>query len=169
MGATLYNKTRRMEMQFGVLLYKQPPSAATAQSMRFVHIMQRVHEFTAGNGFFVHDTPGLIVNHLSEVQIAERHEGVVTMGVNSIKWSFPDAEGLSWAVFCLPVEETADDLVLRVGVNNQLAFLRVKFTGVDEHLDVVTEGEWTTFADAVLNAAVKKAGVDNFCCDEKDY
>ncbi len=150
-------------MQFGVSLYKQPPPAATAPSMRFVHIMQRVHEFTALSGFFVHDNPGRIINHLSEVQIAERHEDVVTRGVNSIKWSFPDAEGLSWAVFCLPVEEMEDALVLRVGVNNQLAFIRMKFTGVDGYSDVVTDGEWTTFADTVL-----RAGIVNICCDEWD-
>ena len=122
--------------------------------MCFVRIMQRVHEFTAHKGFFVHDDPGNIVNHLSKVQIAEQHVDVVTRGVNSIKWSFPDAEGFSWAVFCLPTEETTDDLVLRVGVNNRLAFIRMKFTGVNEHSDIVTESEWTTYADTVLQAGI---------------
>ncbi len=146
-----------------VLVYKLPLSAATAQSMQFVHVMQKVHEFTTCSGFFVHDNPGRIINLLSDVQIAERHEDFVTRGVNSIKWSFPDAEGLSWAVFCLPVEEMEDALVLRVGVNNQLAFIRIKFTGVDGHLDVVTESEWATFADTVL-----KASIDNIRGSEWD-
>ncbi len=129
--------------------------------MRFVHIMKHVHEFATSNGFFVHDNPGRIVNLSSDVQIAERHEDVVTQGVNSIKWSFPDAEGLSWAVFCLPAEDMADALMLRVGVNNQVAFIRMKFTGMDGHLDVVTEDQWAAFAGTVL-----KAGIDSICSDE---
>ena len=131
--------------------------------MRFVRVMQRVFDFTTNNGFFVHDSPGRIINLSSDVQIAERHEDVVTHGVNSIKWSFPDAEGLSWAVFCLPVDDLADALVLRAGVNNKVSFIRMKLTGVNGYTDVVTEDEWTAFADTVL-----KPALENVVSDENE-
>jgi hypothetical protein len=122
--------------------------------MRFVDVMQRVFEFATSRGFFVHDSPGRIINLLSDAQIAERHEGVATTGVNSIRWSFPDAAGFAWAVFCLPAEDLADALVLRVGVDNSVAFIRVGFTGEDGYSDIETELEWFAFADGVLQPVI---------------
>ena len=123
-------------------------------------IVQRVFEFANKNGFFVHDTPGVIFNFESDVQIPEEHAEMSTTDANGVNWSFPDPAGFSWAVFCLPVEEMTNALILRVGVADD-SFIRICVTGVEGHADIVTANDWVSFSDTVLKSTIALACSDD--------